>query len=65
MAPLIVQLVLTAISRWFLPWKDAARVGLTTKRRSGKRVGAQVIIGFAERARWSDFRRADYFGATR
>jgi uncharacterized membrane protein len=28
MAPLIVQLVFTAIARWFWPWKDAARVGL-------------------------------------
>lgn len=28
MAPLIVQLVFTAIARWFSPSKDAARVGL-------------------------------------
>jgi uncharacterized membrane protein len=28
MAPLMVQLVATAIARWFMPWKDAARIGL-------------------------------------
>src|SRR5918996_3909182 len=28
MAPLIVQLVVTAVARWFVPWKDAVRIGL-------------------------------------
>jgi uncharacterized membrane protein len=28
MAPLIVQVVATVFARWFVPWRDAARVGL-------------------------------------
>jgi uncharacterized membrane protein len=28
MAPLIVQVVATIFARWFVPWRDAARVGL-------------------------------------
>lgn len=28
MPPLIVQLVVTAVARWFMPWKDATRIGL-------------------------------------
>ena len=28
MAPLIVQLAVTAIARWFMPWKEAVRIGL-------------------------------------
>lgn len=28
MAPLIVQLVSTIVARWFVPWRDAARIGL-------------------------------------
>jgi len=28
MAPLIVQIVSTLAARWFVPWKDAARIGL-------------------------------------
>ena len=28
MAPLIVQVVSTLVARWFVPWKDAARIGL-------------------------------------
>jgi uncharacterized membrane protein len=28
MAPLIVQVVATIFARWFVPWRDAARVGM-------------------------------------
>ena len=28
MAPLIVQVVVTLIARWFVPWRDAVRIGL-------------------------------------
>jgi uncharacterized membrane protein len=28
MAPLIVQIVATLLARWFMGWKDAARIGL-------------------------------------
>jgi hypothetical protein len=27
MAPLIVQIAVTLIARWFAPWKDAAPIG--------------------------------------
>jgi uncharacterized membrane protein len=28
MAPLIVQIATTLVARWFVPWKDAVRIGL-------------------------------------
>jgi uncharacterized membrane protein len=28
MAPLIVQIVVTLVARWFVPWRDAVRIGL-------------------------------------
>lgn len=28
MAPLVVQLVVTVVARWFVPWRDATRIGL-------------------------------------
>jgi uncharacterized membrane protein len=28
MAPLIVQIIATLAARWFVPWKDAVRIGL-------------------------------------
>ena len=28
MAPLLVQLVVTVVARWFVAWRDAARIGL-------------------------------------
>ena len=28
MAPLLVQVVVTVIARWFVPWRDAVRIGL-------------------------------------
>ena len=28
MAPLIVQVVATLVARWFVPWRDAVRIGL-------------------------------------
>ena len=29
MAPLIVQIATTLVARWFVPWKDAVRIGMT------------------------------------
>ena len=29
MAPLIVQILATLFARWFVPWMDAAKIGMT------------------------------------